>query len=517
VNIATLLELPATIAPDQEIVRDAHRTASYAQLINGAGRTGSLLKTLGVGAGSRVGIFAVNSLEVVELIFAAAACGAVAVPMNFRARHEETAHLVRDSGVAVLFCDPRYAGLIDEAAPDSQSRRVVLDDDYKAARDACEPVFEVSYAVEDSDPAILIYTSGTTSLPKGVPLTHGALSNFALSRTDVTDGTLHGRTLLSVPLYHVAGLSTLLVAVFGGRTVVLMPQFDADQWLVTVAAARVSHAFLVPTTLARVVGHDRFEDHDLSSLESVSYGAAPMPEAVIRRAIERLPAVGFSGAYGMSETTSTVTVLDEDDHRAAMSAPLGSPASRRLGSVGRAVEGVELRVRTGEGDVAAPGVVGEVLVRTERSMRAYWRAGSEGGRGSTDAEGWLSTGDLGYLDHDGYLFLVGRNTDMIIRGGENVAPREIEELLHRHDQVRDVGVVGVPDELWGEEVVAAVVLGEDPEATVQELRAMCDALAAFKRPARFVIVPRLPRTSTGKLVRRELVDVCRLEPAPEAR
>lgn len=503
-NIAMLLELPASIAPDQEILRDAAGSTTYADLAEGAGRACAVLDRLGVERGDRVGLFCVNSVEQVELLLAAAARGAVAVPMNFRAKESETAHLLADSEVRVVFADPRYLELIERVRPASLERVVALDEQYRAPRDAVEPAFEVSFEIEDSDVAILIYTSGTTALPKGVPLTHGGLSAFALGRADVTDGTSRGRTLLSVPLYHVAGLSTLLVSLYAGRTIVLMPQFEAAHWMELVEREQVTHAFLVPTMLAKVLAHERLGDHDLSSLRSVGYGAAPMPRSVIREAIARLPGVGFSGAYGMSETTSTVAVLDEDDHRRAADGA-DKLAIDRLTSVGRAVDGVELAIRA----TTEPGDVGEVLIRTERTMRSYWRRRDEDGKGATDGAGWLRTGDLGYLDPDGYLFLVGRNTDLIIRGGENIAPSEIEELLDRHPDVADVGVVGIPDEEWGEVVVAAVVPRAGAEPSADELREHCAELASFKRPSRIVVLAELPRTSTGKLVRRELVDLCR--------
>jgi acyl-CoA synthetase (AMP-forming)/AMP-acid ligase II len=305
----------------------------------------------------------------------------------------------------------------------------------------------------------------------------------------------------------VAGLSTLLVSLYAGRKIVLLPQFEAALWMETVEREQVTHAFLVPTMLAKVLAHERFEDHDYGSLRSISYGAAPMPEPVIRQAIARFPeAVGFSGAYGMSETTSTVSVLDEDDHRRAAAGD-DPQAVARLASVGRPVEGVEIAIRASTGETVPDGGTGEVFIRTDRTMRAYWRREDDAGKGSTDADGWLSTGDLGYVDAGGYVFLVGRNTDMIIRGGENISPGEIEEMLHRHPDVDDVGVVGVPDVEWGEVVVAAVVPRAGSDPSEDELRGHCAGLASFKRPERILLVPELPRTSTGKLVRREIVDL----------
>jgi acyl-CoA synthetase (AMP-forming)/AMP-acid ligase II len=508
-NIAMLLDLPASIVPDQTILRDGEREVSYADLRDGAGRAQALLVELGVGRGDRVGIFGVNSVAAVELLFGALALGAVAVPMNYRAKEPEIRHLSADSGCRVVFADERYASLLEEAKADTVERLILLGEEYEGLRAGVEPAFEIDFAVEDSDLAVLIYTSGTTSLPKGVQLTHGGLSGFALERADVADGSDRGATMVSVPLYHVAGLGTLLISVYAGRTVILMPQFDAAEWLRRVAAERPTHAFLVPTMLSKLLNAEGFEAADLGSLEAISYGAAPMPLATIQRAVEALPeSVDFSGAYGMSETTSTVTVLGPEDHRRA-AGESEEDHLRRLSSVGKALDGVEIVARDEAGAALGAGQAGEVFVRTGRAMTGYWGADDGPVKVVIDDDGWLSTGDVGFLDEAGYLFLVGRVGDMIIRGGENISPAEVEQTLHAHPEVGDAGVVGIPDEEWGERVGAAVVLKRDSAATLAEIEEHCRELASFKRPEVLVAVDELPRTSTGKLIRRELIDVVR--------
>ena len=256
---------------------------------------------------------------------------------------------------------------------------------------------------------------------------------------------------------------------------------------------------------ARLLEDPALERADLSSLEQVTYGAAPMPAPVIRRALERFPSsVRWSGAYGQTETTATVAVLGPDDHDLS-----GDPAEveaklARLASVGRPLEDVELRVVDPDGNPLGPGEVGEVQLRTFRSMRGYWGA-EEKTRVTVDDEGWVHTGDVGHLDADGYLFLTGRAGDLIIRGGENVAPAEVEAVLYEHPDVLEAGVVGMPDETWGERVAAVVALREGAAATAEDLVAFCAGrLASFKRPERVVVVDELPRTSTGKVVRRDL-------------
>lgn len=505
VNLGSLLDLPALIVPDALAVidttgDDGPREVTYGELREAVSQVAGLLKELGVEAGDRVGLFATNSCQALEAAFAAPVVGATLVPMNFRAADEEVTHLLADSGCKVLFTQSRYRSLIEGCRPDSLTEIIYLDEDYARRRDAAEE-WPLVDEVEEEGLAALLYTSGTTSLPKGVKLTHGAMTGYIMGANDAADGDDHGRMLLAAPLYHIAGLTSLLNALYSGRVTVIMSQFDADRWLELVGAHDVTHAFLVPTMLARVLESPDLDGADLSSLDALTYGAAPMPPAVIKRAIDRFPAtVSFSGAYGQTETTSTVAVLGPDDHVLDSDLKLA-----RLRSVGQVLDDVEVRIVDAMGDVAAVGEHGEVQLRTYRAMDGYWGA-EEKTRVTIDDEGWVHTGDLGYLDDDNYLFLSGRSGDMIIRGGENVAPEEVEAVLHEHGDVLDAAVVGLDDETWGERVVAAVVLrdGGDVDAVAGHAR---DHLAAFKRPDAIHVTDELPRTSTGKLLRRHLVPV----------
>ncbi len=504
-NLGSLLDLPSMIVPEAEVLIDTTadggaRVVTYGELREAVSQTAGLLMGLGVGPGDRVGIFATNSTEALEALFAVPAIGATVVPMNFRAADEEVAHLLADSGSKVLFAETRYRDLIDRCRPESLERIIYLDEDYRGLRDEAEE-YPLVNEVEDEELATLLYTSGTTSLPKGVKLTHGALTGYIMGANDAADGEDHGRMILAAPLYHVAGLTSLLNALYSGRVTIVMSQFEADAWLAAVEAHRATHAFLVPTMLARVLEAETFGATDLTSLEALTYGAAPMPPAVIKRAIETFPStVGFSGAYGQTETTSTVAVLGPDDHVLDDEIKLA-----RLRSVGQVLDDVAVRIVDPEGNVLGPGEHGEVQLMTYRAMDGYWGS-EEKTRVTIDDEGWVHTGDLGYLDDDDYLFLSGRSGDMIIRGGENVAPEEVEAVLHEHGDVLDAAVVGIEDETWGERVVAAVVLrdGGDLGAVETHVR---EHLASFKRPEAFHVTEELPRTSTGKLLRRHLVPV----------
>ena len=506
-----LLDIPASIVPDSTAVIDSEgRSESYHELRAAAGRAAALLGALGVAPGDRVGLFATNSLEYVEALLGVSILGAVAVPMNFRARGPELAHLLADSGTKALLAESRYEELVAEAAPPDLPV-VYLDTDYPGRRDQHDSVDLVA-DVDDRDIGIILYTSGTTSLPKGVMLTHGALTGYVINRTECADGTDRGRTLLSAPLHHIAAVSSLLSSLYGGRSVVVMPQFDAEAWLEAVERHRVSHAFLVPTMLARIIAMPAVTERDLSSLEFVTYGAAPMPPSVIRKAIDVMPAVGFTGAYGQTETTSTVTVLDPDDHRME-----GDPATverkqRRLASVGKAVGDVELRVIDEQGKEVPSGEVGEVQIRTFRTMSGYWGANAGATGKTVEADGWLHTGDLGYLDEDGYLFLGGRAGGLIIRGGENISPEDVEAAFYDHPDVVEAGVVGIPDEEWGETVAVAVVPRAGSGLTADDVLAFAaERLPGYKRPETVLVLEALPRTSTGKLVRRELLPMFQKE------
>ncbi len=428
--------------------------------------------------------------------------------MNFRAGKEETAHLLQDSGVKVLFTQTRYQEQIAAAKPDSISEVLLLDDpsSFAAARDEA---FELPVP-EEVDPdglCALLYTSGTTALPKGVRLTNEAITGYVMGTNDAATGEDIGRMAIAVPLYHIAGLTSMLNALYSGRVVVLLPQFEASEWVDCIAQHGVTHAFLVPTMLSRVMEIENFTPTAFESLEAITYGAAPMPPSVIRRAIAAFPPnVAFTGAYGQTETTSTVAVLDPDDHRIEGTDEEKETKLRRLSSVGQVLEDVQIRVVDAEtGEPNAADVLGEVQLLTARAMSGYW-GNEEKTRVTIDSEGWVHTGDLGYIDEGGYLFLSGRTGDMIIRGGENVLPDEVEDVLYEHEAVLEAAVVGIPSEEWGERVVAAAVVrdgsGTSGDDLVQHAR---ERLAPFKRPEVVHLLDELPRTSTGKLLRRDLI------------
>jgi acyl-CoA synthetase (AMP-forming)/AMP-acid ligase II len=496
--------------PEQEILRFEGVSRSYEALQWRAARAAGALRALGVGPGDRVAVLQTNTPGVLDALLGAASLGAVFVPLNFRARAEELAGMLSVAGPRLLLAGDRYLPLARQLVGNgSVGAAVVSLDSEQGDHARLETLIEGAEAlvpadVADDDLAVLMFTSGTSANAKAVMLDHGALVNFVFNTTEPADGSDRGAVLVAAPLYHIAGLTAVLAASFAGRRIVLVPQFEAGGWLSLVAAERVSHAFLVPTMLKRVLDHPSFPAADLSSLSLLSYGAAPMPLSVIRRAIAEFPAgVQFINAFGQTETTSTVTMLGPDDHRLEGTPEEVELKLRRLGSIGRPLPDAEVSIMDEEGRRLGPGHVGEIAIRTERVMRGYY--GQVDATAATVHDGWLHTRDLAWMDEDGYIYLTGRKSDAIIRGGENVAPEEIEAVLESHPEVDEAAAFGVPDEEWGERIAVAVVGRTGADVNPSALIDFChERLAGYKRPELVFVIDALPRNALGKLLRREL-------------
>ncbi|MBD3107348.1 long-chain-fatty-acid--CoA ligase [Bacillus sp. AGMB 02131] len=511
-NAYLLLNIPGSIVPEQEIIAFGEQRLTYEKLIERTGRLATTLSEYGVKQGDRIGFVATGCSEMVEVFFAAFQLGAVIVPINYRAKTEELAFMIQDSGVKVLVTEQRYAHLIAPILEQSTIQITVCIGENQeigvSYEETVSQKVEIMYDfadVEDSELAILLYTSGTTNLPKGVMITHGQLTNYVMNHAEAADGTECGATIISVPSYHIAGATSICNAIYSGRRLVLLRQFDAGEWLHVLAKEKATHAFLVPTMLKRVMDHPNFHSTNLSSLKSLSYGAAPMPFPVIRRAIEVFPpTTEFANGFGMTETTSTVSVLSPEDHKLTGTPEEINKKIKRLASVGKPLPGVDIMVLDEHGSPVPANEVGLVYVRTQKAMKGYWNRPDASKE--TLVNGWVNTSDLGYLDEDGYLFLNGRSSDMIIRGGENISPAEIESVFNEHPEVADVAVIGIPSLEWGEEVMA-VIVAQNPEQppSVQELLAYCkDRLASFKRPTSIAFMSELPRTPTGKILKRDI-------------
>jgi len=510
VNTANFLGIPAALFPDQQILRFAGRGTSYGELWDEARRLAAALQGIGIEKGQCVAVLDTNSDRYVAAYYGAACAGAVFLPLNYRAKLPELEYMIASADVRALFVGERYAGILEQLRGRLSAGTVVvsLSGQIQGTRTYAELVaghaIEEPVAVEDDDVAILMYTSGTTARPKAVLLSHGDFTHYVTSNVELADGSPRGKALVCVPLYHIAGATNIMTNVWTGRTMILLPQFDAGQWLRTVEEEQVTHAFVVPTMLKQIIDHPDFGRHDLSSLELISYGGAPMPFPVIRRALGVFPSsVGFVIAFGLTVTTSTLNGLGPEDPRPAGSGVQVEARLRRLRSIGRPLPDVELIVVDEQGRELPPGEVGEIWVRTPRVMKGYRT--ESGIESPVQRDGWLPTRDLGWIDEEGYVFLAGRKDDMIIRGGENIAPAEVESTLFSHPAVEDVAVIGVPDVEWGQRVAAFVVRRPGQSATAEELIEFCrQRLASFKKPDMIYFVSELPKNPLGKVLRKEL-------------
>ncbi len=508
-NTLSFLAIPAGIVPEQEAIVSGPDRFTYEQCFARVRRLAGALETLGVGSGTRVAALHTNSHRYVEAYYATAMLGGVFVPINYRAKRPELEHMLRSSDAQVLFVGERYLGDVDALRAALPALRTLVGFDGSRGADVAFEALvagarerEEETEVDDDDTSILMFTSGTTSLPKGVMLRYGDFSAYVTANVELADGTPRGAALLCAPLYHIAGATNMMTTLWTGRKLVLQPQFEPRGWLELVERERITHAFVVPTMMKQLLDQPDLHERDLSSLEVLSYGGAQMPFPVIRRAIERFPRhVGFVNAFGQTETTSTLTILGPDDHRLEGTADDVERRTKRLKSIGRPLPDVEVRVVGDDGESLPTGEVGEIHVRTPRAMKGY--AGAAGS--PFTADGWLPTRDMGWIDEDGYLYVAGRKDDMIIRGGENIAPAEVEAVLVSHPGVEEAAVVGVPDDEWGQRIAAFVALRPGAATTAEELGEFCrQRLASFKKPEVFRFLPELPKNPMGKILRREL-------------
>ncbi|MFC1817180.1 class I adenylate-forming enzyme family protein, partial [Thermodesulfobacteriota bacterium] len=359
--------------------------------------------------------------------------------------------------------------------------------------------------LDGEDVTLLMYTAGTTGRPKGVPLKHNGFVSYILDNVNPASPDIQERNLLTVPLYHIAGMQAVLAAVYGGRTLVLMSQFEVKEWLKTVQQEQVNRAMVVPTMLKWIIDDPDFDTYDLSSLKVISYGAAPMPFEIIDQAIKKMPSVQFINAFGQTETASTITALGPEDHIIEGSQQEREKKIKRLSaSIGKPLPDVEVKIVDKNGKTLPASAVGEILVKGARIMTGYWRDEQKTSQ-VLNADGWLRTGDQGWMDEEGYIFLAGRADDMIIRGGENISPKEIEDVLDSHPMIEESAVIGIPDPEWGQQPRAIVVRKNAKRVTPEEVIEYCRSrLAGFKRPRSIVFVDSIPRNPMGKVLKRSL-------------
>jgi long-chain acyl-CoA synthetase len=469
-NVGRAIDPVVARVPERTALVVGDRRCSYGDLDRWVRRVASVLTARGVGPGARVALVDTGSVLSVATILAAARIGAASAQMNILLTRDELRELATavDARVGVAgepFRSNLAAALGDDA---------VLGEDDVAGADEHEDEGDRDAAGD----ALILFTSGTTGRPKPVPISHGVVAErLGFYGTPIDPDAPPIVDMMSAPIFHIGGTLGLLIGLRSGRTVVMLPRFAAGAWLEAVEQHRVSQTFVVPTMLQRILDHPDFGRRDLTSLRQISYGAAAAPVALIERALDALPDVGFVNTFGQTETLGAYAALSAEDHR----------AHRKLGTAGRPFPGVELRiVDVATGADCPAGTVGQVWVRAAQNV----------------TRDWLRTGDLAFLDADGYLHPVGRMSDTINRGGEKLGPIEVEDVLRRHPAVRDAGVCGVADPELGERVAAVVVTVDGEDVDPDELRAFAaQRLARYKLPERIVFADDLPYTNLGKISR----------------
>ncbi|KQZ62280.1 AMP-dependent synthetase [Sphingopyxis sp. Root1497] len=427
------------------------------------------------------------------LLFASGMAGTPFVPLNYRLADGDLNKLVARTAPAMLIADDE---MLPRIAP-VEGVELVARSDFEAAflrGDVPEPMM---LDEAENDIAVLLFTSGTTGDPKAAVLRHGNLTSYVMSTVEFLGADEDEAALVSVPSYHIAGISAILTAAYGGRRIVYLPAFTAEDWVATVAREAITHAMVVPTMLGRILDVMMETGETLPSLRALSYGGGKMPEPVIARALSALPHVAFVNAYGLTETSSTIALLGAEDHRAAFASD--DPAvRRRIASVGQPLPSLELEIRRDDGTCCDVGEHGEIHVRGEQVSGEYLH------KKAIADDGWFATNDAGWLDEGGYLFVEGRLDDVIVRGGENISPGEIEDVLRGFDDIADCAVLGIPCVQWGEKVVAVIVSrsgAPDTDAMAATIRAK---LRSTKTPEQWFVRDELPYNETGKLLRRIL-------------
>jgi acyl-CoA synthetase (AMP-forming)/AMP-acid ligase II len=489
-NLAMLLEMAADGLGDRIAVGDRQTGLSYRDLLDRARRLGG---GLAGHVGERVVLVDINTEAVPITLFGAAIAGKPFVPVNYRLADDRLRDVLARTAPSVAIVEPDAVSRVkDIEGVELMTRPDCLD---LASR---ESPAEVGFT-DPEDIAILLFTSGTTGEPKAAVLRHRHLTSYIISTVEFMGAADDEAALVSVPPYHIAGISAVLSSVYSGRRIFYLSQFSPEDWVKAAREQRITHAMVVPTMLTRILDAVQADGRGLPDLRHLSYGGGRMPVSIIERALDLLPGVGFVNAYGLTETSSTIAVLTPEDHSEAFQSD--DPLVRaRLGSVGRPLPTLEVEIRGPEGEAVGPSERGEIWVRGEQVAGEYLGRGA-----SLTADGWFPTNDGGFLDADGFLFVEGRLDDVIVRGGENLSPGEIEDVLVKHDAVAEAAVVGLPNEEWGEVPVAAIVLAPGGEASADALKDWVRAnLRSTRVPHDVVFVDHLPHNETGKLLRRVL-------------
>jgi fatty-acyl-CoA synthase len=480
------------------------RTTTFAELDARASRIANGLIALGVKPQTRVGFIGMNSDRFFEVVYGCFKANAVLVGVNWRLAPPEVVYVLNDADAEILFVGAEFTGLADRIGGELKTVRHYIAVDgphgdwpvFEAWRDqqsSADPNLEI----QPDDDLIQLYTSGTTGHPKGVQLTNANYLNFmdAAARAGWGNYEPGDANLVAMPNFHVAGVNMGVLTTVGGATGYIMKQVDPNKVVEFIENYRIQNMFLVPAVIQFLVALPDIEQRDMSSLQRVFYGASPISDQVLLRAAKVLGAE-FTQLYGMTETVGGGTYLPAEAH---------DPEKGKLRSCGLPYPGYEIKIVDGEGKTLPQGEVGEILIKCNTLMKGYWKKPEATAKAVVD--GWYYSGDAGYFDAEGFLYIHDRVKDMIVSGGENIYPAEVENALMSHPAIGDAAVIGVPDERWGEAVKGIVVLKPGTEATADDIIGFCRTrIAGYKTPKSIDFVEGLPRNPSGKILRRELRD-----------
>jgi long-chain acyl-CoA synthetase len=493
-NIAMILEMAAGALPDRVAVSAGGVRLTYDQLLQHSLAAAAIFSR---DDHQYVGLLDVNSAAVPVALFGAAFANLPYVPLNYRlAPTDLNGLLARIAPASLVTTDEKVLGLSYPETIKNLAPHCLL---------GTLPANLSPPAPDEAEGCIAaqLFTSGTTGKPKAAILRHENLMSYILGTVEFASADKDDAVLVTVPPYHIAGISAVLSSVYAGRRMVMLDSFDAHAWLKTCATEKITNAFVVPTMMVRIVDElsEKPGRWDLSLLRAIAFGGGKMPLSVITRVMALLPHVDFTNAYGLTETSSTICLLTPDDHRIAAASDDALVRSR-LASVGRPIDAIEIQVRSDDGIILPSGASGHVYVRGGQVAGEYLGLGS-----ALDTEGWFPTRDRGYLDRDGFLFLEGRADDVIVRGGENISPGEVEDVLLAHPGVIDAAVVAVPDDYWGEAIGAVIVARPGVEVSAQELQLWVkNRLRSSRAPSVIQFRSELPYNEMGKVLRRVIRD-----------
>ncbi len=480
------------------------RVTTFAELHDRSNQLGNGLLQLAA-PGDRVAILSENRPQFVEAYAGVPMAGMVLTFLNYRLNPVELAQIVDDAGASILLVEPKYLAAMLEVRADMPTLRTVVTfgDELTGADVAYEellaaaPVTRPAVELRDDDLAWLIYTSGTTGRPKGAMLTHRSLLHSLMSWMIEQGPSARSVNFMPFPLCHVAGYG-IPGHWLRGNTLVLRTSYDPEDFMQQVQRHRITATPMAPTMLNMLLQHPDIDRCDLSSITSIAYGGSSMPVEVLKRAMARFPGVEFTQGFGMTELSGNVLFFDGPSHVRAI-----EERPEMLAAAGRTMALSSLRVVDDDMRDVATGEVGEIVVRGDQVMQGYW--GNPVATAEAFAGGWFHTGDLARVDEEGLFYIVDRKKDMIITGGENVYSRQVEDVIFTHPAVAEVAVIGLPDEHWGENVCAVVVLSPGGTATAAEIIQVCrDNLAGYKKPKRVEFVEALPKNASGKVLKREL-------------